>query len=470
MRAFVTIAAALLLATTATASEPTATILIHETFFHKLTESLLPVINTAARNLVIPGQTEKHFSFADIKLSEFDLGNLTITFASPNKIMLGLRGLSLQVPQTHFDVYTRIIFKISCGGYFDVSLSGTNIDIEVDVNEQNGRLQIVAVTPTVTFGSLNVYHRFHSGLCRVGQDIIQLLLGNIDNLIRKLVEKDIAPLLGKAVEGALTKMAAKLPVDLAQPPAASPAGLEIVLDLLKPSAVPPAAVAFRRRPVPLAALLSATATALRLPAPLTTVPNRDIEIWTSQASVNGLLAHAEAAGTLDINKVLPPSVNTTLLRSILPLAYAACPGCPLEIEIDFQTAPAVAFQGNVSITVQQAIFGVNAQAPNRTVVPLLDLLLNLTAGVGNWRIGGNESNTIHFDLSVQTFTLGLYRSNVGNVDVALISGIVGFLLKNVLVPDFNAHFPGITIPGGAVRDIAVNTTGGQAGFGLDVFF
>jgi hypothetical protein len=78
----------------------------------------------------------------------------------------------MAVPQTHFDVYTKIIIKITCGGEFWASLSSTTISIALTMTTDAAQqLYVSSATGSVQFGQLSVYHKMHSFLCKVGEDI-----------------------------------------------------------------------------------------------------------------------------------------------------------------------------------------------------------------------------------------------------------------------------------------------------------
>jgi hypothetical protein len=309
-----------------------------------------------------------------------------------------------------------------------------------------------------------VYHHFHSAVCRVGQDVIQLFLGNIDKLIRDLVEKEATPIATKAINAIFQKMAAKIHIPLASQPVATSSSIELSFSLLPPAQqqqqqqlrLP---VGRRHRRAPSAKALSAV---------VSDFPSRDVEVFVTQETVNSLFAHFQAIGHLNIHDVLP--INTSIFEKLVPKAFDACPNCPIQITTDFRLAPWAVFNGYATLGFRELVAGISGVQPNGTAIPLIDVSLNGTLETRNWNISGADENTIRFTIEIPVFTMTLWKSNIGPVDVALIQDLMDFVLKDVVVPDFNKKFKGIAIPPIAnvtVEDLEVNFNR-SADFGLDI--
>merc|ERR1712232_1070103 len=76
---------------------------------------------------------------------------------------------------------------------------------------------------------------------------------------------------------------------------------------------------------------------------------------------------------------------------------------------------------------------------------LIALGLNATFGLDQWEITGASKNVVSFKLGLSVFNLNLQSSLVGPVNVAPMSGLLDWLLTDVIVPAFNEDFQGIPI-------------------------
>jgi len=414
-----------------------ATIMLHESLFSKITNAVLPAIIAEARLISIPGKKEKHFSYGDVTLKEFNIGGVTISFEAPNVVVVKLTDLSLATPSTDFDLFAKVLFvHVSCRGTFDVALSKTDVRIKFAFDDNNGVLGITNIDAEVDFGNLDIHHAFHDLLCKIGQDIVQLFVGNIDNVIRNAVAKDISPIMTKVLTKAFTSLAARMRLPIVSAPVATSDSISFDVDLMHRT--PPHASRRRahRRSPPRATLLRNS-----------TFPARDIEVLVPQTSVNVILA------SVHIDRVIRLNDTTDKLKHFLPAAYAACPNCPLEIEVNLQNAPTAQLSGGAALSVSNALIGVNAINGSQTV-DLLDLLLNATALATNFSVSGDIDNDVKFAIAVPTFAVGLQSSGVGPIDTSLLTWLGNLVIQDFIVPDFNRNFHGIPI--GPIANVTVS--------------
>ena len=435
---------------------------LHEAFFRKLTSTLLPVIIETVRKLVIPGESQKHFRFWDVHISEFNIESFAISFAAPDEVRVSLTGLSLQIPSTEFEVMDKILFvKLTCHGHFSAEMSGTNAVLSFPLKRgADGHFAIGQVSSQVTFGSLAIHEKMDHWLCRIGQDIIQIFIGSITDLIKKLIEKDAPAKIGELVQKVLDKALTKLNVNLVSNPVATANSISVTIDLLPASsqgaraslAIQPAAP--RRR--------SSSA-----------FPARDIEVFTGQNALNNILEYEREKGHLSYTKTLK-GVNTSVFKTLIPAAYAACPDCPLGITVFFPAAaPTTTVNADtIGLDVLDAVLGLLAVPNATTQLPLLELYLNATGAATNVSVrASGVTESLYFNLALDTFSLSLRRSDIGPFDPSIIGDIIAFILKDVVVPDFNKHFAGVPIPSFGLFNVTaleVALNNGKVDVGLDI--
>ena len=78
------------------------------------------------------------------------------------------------------------------------------------------------------------------------------------------------------------------------------------------------------------------------------------------------------------------------------------------------------------------------------MIPLFTLGLTTYLSVDNFTVSGTQQNTIHFDLGLQTLQFTQISSSVGNLPVSALN-LIGDLIKNVLIPDFNKNNKGLDL-------------------------
>ena len=73
--------------------------------------------------------------------------------------------------------------------------------------------------------------------------------------------------------------------------------------------------------------------------------SRDVTISVADASLNSAAKILSVEGALDFTGIIP-AVNTSLLSSLLPCAFQACPGCALSAKVIVLQAPLIQFSKN----------------------------------------------------------------------------------------------------------------------------
>ena len=443
-----------------------ASVSLRASIFQKIFTDLIPWIESEALSIDVPGQSAKHYSFDSFKISSFSIGSATIAFQAPNILKVGMNDISASVPHTHFSVFKKIFdeemkakgevgpdFKISCSGDFWASISGTSVDFSLALaTDANGKLTVTSVTPNINFGNVDINHDLHSFLCKVGQDIIQLFLGNINNIIKNTAEQEIPKVMTSLIKSLVDKELPKLPLTFVSQPTVVEDTVAISLQLIAPSGDFDAPMHVASSPLPLSPGFGMLHT-----MPFT---DRDVAGSISDVSFNDIVALLAQDNKFDWNYTFPASEsNTSILKPYIPAAYNMCPDCPFKVNYHVlpSSPPFGVFQdGTIEFSFTDVSLGVNARDTNGTVLPLFDLSMNLTFSLTNFSIANhNVTSNIKFLIGIETFGIGLERSFVGPFDIASLSASIESFLQFVVVPLFNAEFKGVPL------------TFMKNGFGLD---
>jgi hypothetical protein len=423
---------------------------IGESLFQKICNLAVPEIVEIGRSITIPGMKFKNFDFNSFKLSEFNIDDIAIGFAAPNQLKVSLTGLSLAVPSTHFDVWTWVIFKISCGGSFTVSLTSTSMEVTLGMTNVNGKLQFASDGEAqFQWGNIHVGVDFPNFFCKVGQDIIQLFIGSISNLVKAVLEKDLPPKVGPMLATSLTNAFAKIPLTVVGPPALTSSYIQLTVDLIPSSG---------------SVLLHHRARVRRIGAAL---PSRDIDVEIPAVALDNLMLWVQEGGKLNFNKSFP-QFNTTLIESLFPAVYHACPGCPFNIGITALEAPTVAFADqSLVMTVNRLATDLSVQFPNGTEMPFVWLHLNMTVAVDGLMLI-NNTQVVTFTLSSMSVTVSVQNSAVGPIDPSVLDGLIKLLINSFLIPDFNKNFKGIALPPGLQQNVLQVSAGTGLIFGANL--
>ena len=473
-----------------------ATAHLGSTLFNKIGAVVDQAVNTYGKSAVIPGGSSKHFSYDAITFSTFDIGAIDFTFAAPNKVTFDIQNLNIVIPDTGFEVFDKILFiKVHCRGKFSAKVEGTSIKVTLTLDQLNEKLHVSAASADVNFGVLTISHRMDHFLCRVANSIIQLLIGNINDLITKFIREKLPADIGPIVQQLLDKEFGKIPLTLWTAPVVNSAGIDIGAVLLKyPTSaaarpVPERAVAasrFLRSSKPakgsLLQMLSLQDKTPLLPISSSAVigdsTDRDVNLIVTAPNVNKALDIYNKEGKLGLNVLAKQ--NTSVFKTLLPDAYQRCPNCRLYFQVSMpQSSPTVNLRQNGNITVAGdkihiAVKAINSNDPTdppapSTQVDLFTLEINGTIEVINIRPTGTYDCTLLFEVGVPVFTLWVDTSSVGPMPlVPDLSALLRFLIQDVVVPDFNKQFKGLVFPFALIRNVLAQVSQDQVNVGLNL--
>ena len=430
---------------------PTAAVLVRERLLTKISAVIVPFLEQLALTTPIPASSGEHWSFDTFYLSNFTLGGVSATFDGGETVSLYFNSVSLAVPTTPFFVFESILgHKFGCHGTFSATTSGSNLRLNVVLGRSatNGSLVLAEVDADATFGQLNVQHDFPGEFCSAADKLISFFVGGITGVLQNLVKEMLPAKIASVVYNKSNTVLNRLPLRLAADPVVTDAFAELVPELLPSNATPPDVVP---------------------PRFVQFIPQRDAEVYVDQGSLNGLLAHLAATGALQGSMALPAELNTTAVRAALPGAFAACPGCPMFAEASVvAVAPVITISAyTATLAVTNATLALAALPPNNaSAIPLLVASVTAQLGVASVTFSGPLGNVLDFNLFLPTLNATLVESRVGDVPVGTLAGLLSWTLREVLLPLFNARFPGVPLP--VVRNATVLLTPGQVGAAVDV--
>ena len=174
---------------------------------------------------------------------------------------------------------------------------------------------------------------------------------------------------------------------------------------------------------------------------------QDISIGVIDASLNSAFRTYDVAGAMDFDgRIGDRSINTSILKSLLPCAYSACPECPIEASIVVLEAPTVSLSATSGASVT-APNGLIKMSTNGTVIASMS-----ASGAGNLSIFlPTGSKFIKVNLTVTSLATEIQSVCDGHpVSPGLkssLEGLIGTVVRSSLVPYLNSDkFPGIPVP------------------------
>ena len=432
---------------------PTLSLLVHQSLVSKLTAVAVPFIEHIATTTEIPAQDAAHYSFPAFNLSAFSLGAVDAQFEAPDEIVATFDDVNLTVPTVPFYVYEKIFgHKFGCHGTFSATVQNSQLmaTLALERSPLNGSLIVTHVAVQANFGTLHIQHSFDSDICKIAGDVLGFFFGGLNNLLRDLVQDELPAKLANIIRNETNSKSGKTPLRLAAAPNVTDNSLELVASLA-PTNQTPATV----------------------PQPnFDQFPPRDIAFYLTEQSVNTLLAMH--AADFVANLTIPPGdFNTTSLRSLIPAAYTACPGCAVGLALALEGAAYVTM-ANSTVTAAVMQLQLTVTASNATLpqpVELMVLSVDLQLQVSNLTVVGANLNTIYFQLQLPQLSATVVRSDVGTLGIPVIVWLAHHLLDDILLAAFNRHFDGVALPnsdGFSTGNVIIQVDDGQLAAAADV--
>jgi hypothetical protein len=201
---------------------------------------------------------------------------------------------------------------------------------------------------------------------------------------------------------------------------------------------------------------------------------RDVKIAITSDSLNsasrvyfdqGALQHV---GSLN-------DITTSYFKQTLPVAYEACPNCPIKFAAAATSPPSISITenkgGEVSANAAVSITATNNATKNE--IPLFVLRVDGIGGVTFTNTPSKSDDFIKITLAVGNLNVHVNSSSVGpvpSVAVAVLAPMVEAFLK-LAVGAFNAVFPGFPLPtlsGFEVSNLLIATANQQISVALDI--
>jgi hypothetical protein len=185
------------------------------------------------------------------------------------------------------------------------------------------------------------------------------------------------------------------------------------------------------------------------------------------------------AGALQFSGHLPENTTTSVLKKVIPKAYALCPNCPIEFAASATEAPKATFSvaSGAILDIQNAMLNLTAQATVPSDSPISELMVlgfNASCGLNFSNNPESSGDYIKPTITILQIHLVVESTNVGllpNAAIAVLDPLVNAFLKDVAIPQFNKKFPGFPLPtvsGFSISDFLITTNDGYIGVGLDI--
>ncbi|KAG8340367.1 hypothetical protein ERJ75_001485600 [Trypanosoma vivax] len=138
--------------------------------------------------------------------------------------------------------------------------------------------------------------------------------------------------------------------------------------------------------------------------------------------------------------------NSSLLKNVYPNVYNPCPGRLLELIFTPSCSvwlKAMA-KGDINVFCVDVPVGLAMQSTGGAARDVLSLRLNVTAGVAGLAL--EQGNRVRFTLAPVVFTINVLTSTIQTLYVESLEGDMGIFSNSVVIPHFNNHVKGISIP------------------------
>ncbi|CCD18986.1 hypothetical protein ERJ75_001770800 [Trypanosoma vivax] len=174
----------------------------------------------------------------------------------------------------------------------------------------------------------------------------------------------------------------------------------------------------------------------------------DFFVTASLASLNKVLDFILSKSTVSLSVSIPAANNSSLLENVYPNVYNLCPGSLLELVFTPSGALCLEAMGKDDINVfcVDVSVGLGMRSAGSAVHDVLGLWLNVTAGVAGLTL--EQGNRVRFTLARVEFTINAatpmvqYRRSM----LCRWGGNMRPFSRSVVIPYFNNHVKGISIP------------------------
>eukprot|EP00112_Aurelia_sp_Birch-Aquarium-sp1_P004330 Seg1489.3 transcript_id=Seg1489.3/GoldUCD/mRNA.D3Y31 product="Bactericidal permeability-increasing protein" protein_id=Seg1489.3/GoldUCD/D3Y31 len=218
---------------------------------------------------------------------------------------------------------------------------------------------------------------------------------------------------------------------------------------------------------------------LPVPAfPTSSDDSKMIYFWVTDYTLNTAANVIQNTGLLkltlsaqsDFPKVVKDLLNTNVLALVVPELAARFPNRPLKIALHSHKAPEIIVEDGKVDVILHASAGLMVELVNGTLFDAFSIHLDVKAG-GSVGLTGTR---IHGKLSGFSFTLKIFLSHIGHVDIPVDDPFIQSIVKDVLIPTANVilekGFPLPTIPYVALRQPAITFKKGVIRIGVDCLF
>ena len=119
----------------------------------------------------------------------------------------------------------------------------------------------------------------------------------------------------------------------------------------------------------------------------------------------------------------------------------------MTVEIAVKEDPAtVSYKYGATLYLKNINININAVNKKKAIVPLMELLVNGTSTLSNFKISDADGTHIKFHVAIPVLHFAAYNNSMPSYMISLLNSGITYVLQQVVLPKFNKEFKGITIP------------------------
>ncbi|KAH9577427.1 hypothetical protein LSM04_005358 [Trypanosoma melophagium] len=399
---------------------------LKKAFFTNTIPTVIPIVNEFLENLTVPAQHTDWVDVDEIHFTRLKVENASLNMSSPNHFSVSIQNVSLVIPNTGFVVRAPLL---TCDGKVSANVNISKANMVLDAHRlANESLRIKVMEITIDWKNIKTHHTLEGSACGLMEKLIEALLGNVDTLITKTMQKEVPAKAGPLVEDKAGNFFDSLPLLFTK-------DLDITLERM----ISEIKLNSKKQDNN-----NQLVKDLYLTEPY--LPQTDLGLIFSEITINDFVRYLHSIGVLNQTISLLPEYNSSLIESIYPDVYKLCRNCSFSINVVSRIPPLVQLDSNQSsiVHVTNSFFGLDMISQSGTVIPVIETLVNFTGGVKD--IAFTENERLIFYLTRVNITLEILKTNIHPIDGTELFEKLSWFLNDIFIPLFNVQFTGIMLP------------------------
>lgn len=394
-------------------------------------DDLVPKIVDTVKGTRIPGQNGTLYWFEDISVDALNIESYEVDLLPDEGVRVTLKDMSNQLSHTRFHVHD-LFNLVQCTGTIWGSATGASYvghnTLEVD---DSGKGEIV-LNGKLDAGDVELHHKMESSKCE--------RLANVFHVVNAVIIKLVTNAVEDQLNGILTTLVLR-PLNVAlglweYPPALGFGAEKFKLDNSFTSVDYSNDRVTHYQKGAFSSTKKPQQTQLT-PPDLVPLGKRDLEIAFSDYTLNTLL-ESQFAEHIGEHEIIIPFVKTIFDK--------ACSGCPIVVKNTFGARGVQKFDGGAaSVRFQSMKWEVGGLQKPNTVVPMVDLSVNVTLAQSFSLKPIAQSVELKADMSLQELEQEVIVSHIGKINMDDLTRDIKLLVTATL-GDLNRDVPPLPIP------------------------